>query len=283
MVGAMLAIAILLNVCNRLSNRRKSRNLRKSIFTLPVYVYSASTRERAKASREARAASQAVADTLHDIEHATSDRSSTSSASSVLSSSSSSAVAAAAGTASPGSRSPADDGDIAATPTCTICLAPYEEEEVIKVLPCNHDFHAGCLDSWLKLKAICPLCKEPPFAKSGDRNWTSQRQQQIHEPGATTAAPPLLRSTSNSPSRPQSSPLDGGVRPRGEGLLLVRASPPPTPPPAEPRAAATGVCGSVGADGTQERRAFAAAGERTRLPGEGVGEETVQSTGDEGP
>jgi len=29
----------------------------------------------------------------------------------------------------------------------------------IKVLPCGHEFHSGCLDSWLELKAMCPLCK----------------------------------------------------------------------------------------------------------------------------
>ncbi|CAM9493340.1 unnamed protein product [Scytosiphon promiscuus] len=259
MVGAMLAVAIFLNVCNRVSNRRKSKKLQNSIFTLPVYVYSASTRDRAKAARRARASLQGAP---RDIELAGSDPSSSLSS---LSLSASSPAVAAAGPASPASDSSLEDGDTAAVVTCTICLASYEEEELIKVLPCGHDFHSGCLDSWLERKAVCPLCKEPAFPNPRDGNWTDERSAQIPDPGVPTAAPPqLLRSESNSPDQLRDFPLDIGIRSGavvGEAPLAAASAPPtPTPPlPPESRAIVIDVCSYVGADGTREREALAAA------------------------
>lgn len=50
----MLALAILLSIFNRCSSKRRSTNLKKSIFTLPVYVYP-SREKKAAAVREARA------------------------------------------------------------------------------------------------------------------------------------------------------------------------------------------------------------------------------------
>lgn len=52
-LGAMLAVAVLLNVLNRCQNRRRSNKLKKSIFTLPCYVHP-SREKRAAALREAR-------------------------------------------------------------------------------------------------------------------------------------------------------------------------------------------------------------------------------------
>lgn len=42
---------------------------------------------------------------------------------------------------------------------CCICLASYADNDVLKELPCSHIFHTSCVDKWLKMKAICPLCK----------------------------------------------------------------------------------------------------------------------------
>jgi E3 ubiquitin-protein ligase RNF38/44 len=44
-------------------------------------------------------------------------------------------------------------------PTCSICLADYEPNERLRVLPCRHCFHQECLDPWLARNANCPNCR----------------------------------------------------------------------------------------------------------------------------
>lgn len=43
---------------------------------------------------------------------------------------------------------------------CPICLVDFEHDEVLRVLPCcKHTFHDTCVESWLKIKNHCPLCR----------------------------------------------------------------------------------------------------------------------------
>ncbi|KAM7256203.1 hypothetical protein ACFE04_011944 [Oxalis oulophora] len=42
---------------------------------------------------------------------------------------------------------------------CCICLTQYVNGEELCTLPCNHHFHDGCIDKWLRINATCPLCK----------------------------------------------------------------------------------------------------------------------------
>ncbi|XP_028802376.1 E3 ubiquitin-protein ligase At1g63170 isoform X2 [Neltuma alba] len=42
---------------------------------------------------------------------------------------------------------------------CCICLAKYENNDELRELPCSHLFHKDCVDKWLKINALCPLCK----------------------------------------------------------------------------------------------------------------------------
>ncbi|KAE9603730.1 hypothetical protein Lal_00002100 [Lupinus albus] len=65
----------------------------------------------------------------------------------------------------------ADEGGIVAAGTekerlvsgedavCCICLAKYENNDQVRELPCSHLFHKDCIDKWLKISALCPLCK----------------------------------------------------------------------------------------------------------------------------
>jgi len=44
--------------------------------------------------------------------------------------------------------------------TCCICLVDFEEQEKIIKLPvCNHNFHQGCLQEWLFTHKECPYCR----------------------------------------------------------------------------------------------------------------------------
>jgi len=43
---------------------------------------------------------------------------------------------------------------------CTICQCEYEHKEVIRQLPCTHEFHKDCVDQWLNTHHKCPLCKQ---------------------------------------------------------------------------------------------------------------------------
>ncbi|GMY34265.1 E3 ubiquitin-protein ligase At1g63170 [Fagus crenata] len=42
---------------------------------------------------------------------------------------------------------------------CCICLAKYADDDELRELPCFHVFHVDCVDKWLKINALCPLCK----------------------------------------------------------------------------------------------------------------------------
>ncbi|KAL6530779.1 hypothetical protein OROGR_014639 [Orobanche gracilis] len=42
---------------------------------------------------------------------------------------------------------------------CCICLAKYVNNDEVRELPCSHFFHKECVDKWLKINALCPLCK----------------------------------------------------------------------------------------------------------------------------
>eukprot|EP00188_Purpureofilum_apyrenoidigerum_P005810 Plantae.Rhodophyta-Purpureofilum_apyrenoidigerum.ctg800.p1 GENE.Plantae.Rhodophyta-Purpureofilum_apyrenoidigerum.ctg800~~Plantae.Rhodophyta-Purpureofilum_apyrenoidigerum.ctg800.p1 ORF type:complete len:568 (-),score=80.28 Plantae.Rhodophyta-Purpureofilum_apyrenoidigerum.ctg800:1373-3076(-) len=42
---------------------------------------------------------------------------------------------------------------------CTVCLCEYEQGDMIRRLPCEHVYHAKCLDSWITTNATCPSCR----------------------------------------------------------------------------------------------------------------------------
>ncbi|XP_077211967.1 E3 ubiquitin-protein ligase At1g12760-like [Tasmannia lanceolata] len=50
---------------------------------------------------------------------------------------------------------------------CCICLAKYADNEELRELPCTHFFHMECVDKWLKINALCPLCKSDIGETSG--------------------------------------------------------------------------------------------------------------------
>eukprot|EP00951_Prasinocladus_malaysianus_P040504 scaffold466546_cov43-Prasinocladus_malaysianus.AAC.1 len=51
-----------------------------------------------------------------------------------------------------------------AVDSCPICQEPYEDGQLLRILPCSHSFHAGCFDPWIKARleidnqCLCPTC-----------------------------------------------------------------------------------------------------------------------------
>uniref|UniRef100_T1JLM0 RING-type domain-containing protein n=1 Tax=Strigamia maritima TaxID=126957 RepID=T1JLM0_STRMM len=43
--------------------------------------------------------------------------------------------------------------------SCVICMCDFEQRQLLRVLPCNHEFHAKCVDKWLKTNRTCPICR----------------------------------------------------------------------------------------------------------------------------
>lgn len=43
--------------------------------------------------------------------------------------------------------------------TCSVCLEQVNVGELIRSLPCLHQFHASCIDPWLRQQGTCPVCK----------------------------------------------------------------------------------------------------------------------------
>ena len=39
--------------------------------------------------------------------------------------------------------------------TCVVCMCDFERRQLLRVLPCCHEFHAKCVDKWLKVRVIC--------------------------------------------------------------------------------------------------------------------------------
>ncbi|KAG6585434.1 E3 ubiquitin-protein ligase [Cucurbita argyrosperma subsp. argyrosperma] len=61
---------------------------------------------------------------------------------------------------------------------CCICLAKYANNDELRELPCSHFFHKECVDKWLKINALCPLCKnEVGESIVGSLEGTNRQQQ----------------------------------------------------------------------------------------------------------
>ncbi|KAM8843491.1 E3 ubiquitin-protein ligase RNF38 isoform 2-T2 [Synchiropus picturatus] len=42
---------------------------------------------------------------------------------------------------------------------CVVCMCDFESRQLLRVLPCSHEFHAKCVDKWLKSNRTCPICR----------------------------------------------------------------------------------------------------------------------------
>ncbi|CAD8174429.1 unnamed protein product [Paramecium octaurelia] len=42
---------------------------------------------------------------------------------------------------------------------CVICMIDFKKSDNVKILHCFHQFHAKCINQWLKQKGECPVCR----------------------------------------------------------------------------------------------------------------------------
>ncbi|KAF7270979.1 hypothetical protein GWI33_016091 [Rhynchophorus ferrugineus] len=43
--------------------------------------------------------------------------------------------------------------------SCTICLNSFQRDQILKALPCTHQYHSKCIDKWLSNHTTCPVCR----------------------------------------------------------------------------------------------------------------------------
>ncbi|GFO46841.1 RING finger protein 44 [Plakobranchus ocellatus] len=43
--------------------------------------------------------------------------------------------------------------------SCVVCISDYENKQLLRMLPCFHEFHVECVDEWLKTHRTCPVCR----------------------------------------------------------------------------------------------------------------------------
>ncbi|XP_050219607.1 E3 ubiquitin ligase BIG BROTHER-related-like [Mercurialis annua] len=42
--------------------------------------------------------------------------------------------------------------------SCVICRIDYEDGETLTLLSCKHSYHSECINNWLKINKVCPVC-----------------------------------------------------------------------------------------------------------------------------
>ncbi|KAL8171567.1 hypothetical protein V2J09_023371 [Rumex salicifolius] len=82
--------------------------------------------------------------------------------------------------------------------TCTVCLEQVSDGEIIRSLPCLHQFHAICIDPWLRQQGTCPVCK---FKVGSGWNESAQAEEDASYMGYANSAYSSLALSSTAPSR----------------------------------------------------------------------------------
>ncbi|XP_073040749.1 E3 ubiquitin ligase BIG BROTHER-related-like isoform X3 [Primulina eburnea] len=54
--------------------------------------------------------------------------------------------------------------------SCVICRLDYEDGETLTVLSCKHSYHTECINNWLKINKVCPVCSTEVSASPSGRS-----------------------------------------------------------------------------------------------------------------
>ncbi|KAH8177964.1 ring finger domain-containing protein [Sarocladium implicatum] len=81
---------------------------------------------------------------------------------------------------------------------CSICAEDFVNGEDVRVLPCNHQFHPGCVDPWLvNVAGTCPLCRYNLNPQAADNE-----NAEVRESSAASRPNRTRRHTSSSRNAP---------------------------------------------------------------------------------
>ena len=121
---------------------------------------------------------------------------------------------------------------------CHLCLSPFAAGELLRTLPCNHTYHAACVDRWLLVPGSstcnpCPTCRQPitqgrgrPSADLGTTQRSGESREEMqsrtlisyyvvafvrfllrtHRPHPTAPAPPVAPAPALAPAPGQMPP-----------------------------------------------------------------------------
>lgn len=64
----------------------------------------------------------------------------------------------------------AEDGEDSNFDQCVICRLDYSDGDVLVALSCKHKYHTECINRWLQINKVCPVCStEVSISGSHDR------------------------------------------------------------------------------------------------------------------
>ncbi|XP_006287566.2 receptor homology region, transmembrane domain- and RING domain-containing protein 4 [Capsella rubella] len=82
--------------------------------------------------------------------------------------------------------------------SCAICIEDYRIGDKLRILPCHHKFHVGCVDLWLgQRRSFCPVCKRD--ARSISIDMPASEHTPLLSPSMTPTSSFLLSSPSTTP------------------------------------------------------------------------------------
>lgn len=59
-----------------------------------------------------------------------------------------------------------------------VCLGGYDLSHEVCRLPCQHLFHAGCIDSWLERETRCPICQQDLITEADYENFRVEMMEE---------------------------------------------------------------------------------------------------------
>uniref|UniRef100_A0A1I8NAP8 Uncharacterized protein n=1 Tax=Musca domestica TaxID=7370 RepID=A0A1I8NAP8_MUSDO len=79
--------------------------------------------------------------------------------------------------------------------SCVVCMCDFELRQILRVLPCSHEFHAKCVDKWLRSNRTCPICRgnASDYFDNPDQQTRQPSQAQLQTNQPTSAAPAAVQ------------------------------------------------------------------------------------------